>query len=112
MTGYKNHHLAKLQATAGRGAQQCYHGHMVEPIILPTSALIQSKIILQRKSKGLENFFSAFKGRHPRTQRPLSRHADSQPSCSTHRASRGEALSTSIIVRKFTVPVDESTSFN
>lgn len=33
---------------------------MVEPIILPNSALIQSKFILQWKSKGLENFFNAF----------------------------------------------------
>lgn len=34
---------------------------MVEPIILPTSVLIQSKIILQRKNKGLENFLVLLK---------------------------------------------------
>ena len=50
LTGYKQPHLTNLQAAALTGAQWGYDGHMVEPMILSTSALIQSKIILQLKS--------------------------------------------------------------
>ena len=48
-----NHHLAKLQATAAKDVRSGYSGHMVEPIILPTPALIQSKSILQLKVAAL-----------------------------------------------------------